>query len=146
MSLRNIMVAKEDLFILGQDQSVLTAVKEMAVLNIGVTIIKNEKEELIGIFSERDLLKRVVPKNLDPALTTLQQVMTHPLVTIPVGTTPMSCLEVLKKFNIRHLPVRDDKEEIIGLIGIRDLMNSLIKALADNNNKLRQELDQLSFL
>ena len=76
---------------------------------------------LAGIFTERDLMRRVVAAGLDPASTIVADVMTHPVVTA-AGTTPIDeCGAVMTAKRLRHLPVLDG-DTIVGMITIGDVL------------------------
>jgi CBS domain-containing protein len=92
----------------------------MVERNIGaVPIVKGD--DLIGIFSERDLMKRVVSEGRDPGRTQVQEVMTaDPLVVSPNESVD-DCMRLMKENNFRHLPVCDGRK-LRGLISLRDLI------------------------
>ena len=158
MSVRKILVPREKLFILDQDEMVISAVSKMDELNIGVTLIKDKSDKIIGIFSERDLLRRVVAKCKNPLEVPLKDVMTSPLIDFPVGESPSAALELMQSKKIRHLPVssqgpsaenpnnKEKEGEIIGLLSSKDLLAYTVKVISTYNKKLRMELDQYSFL
>ena len=95
----------------------------MAERNIGAVCVLDEAGHLAGIFSERDLLNRVVARNLDPAIVKVSEVMSESgsLTTIKVSETPRQALESMETAGIRHLPVVDG-EQWVGLLSIRDLL------------------------
>jgi CBS domain-containing protein len=74
------IVKNRDVFTVQRGQSVLDAVKFMVEKGVGALAVLNE-DRLVGIFSERDLMKRVVAKGLDPRTVKVEQVMTSNLVT-----------------------------------------------------------------
>ena len=147
MSVAKILIEKDKLFTMSGANTVFNAVTGMDERNLGVALITDESNKIVGVFSERDLMRRIVAVGKDPQTTKLKDVMTSPLVTIPVGTLPSAALEVLQKFKIRHLPVRaDDSEEIIGIVSIKDLLSYMVTVVTTLNKKLKTELDQYSFL
>ncbi len=80
-----------------------------------------EKGRLVGIFTERDLLTRVVAHGLDPATTTVGEVMTKELVVAEADENYEAALEKMKDCNCRHLPVID-QNRLVGIISMRDLL------------------------
>ena len=103
-----------------EQQSVLDVARMMVEHNIGAVPVVRDGH-LIGIFSERDLLKRVVAEGLDPAKTLVQQVMTpDPLVVTPKETIE-HCMIVMKQHSFRHLPICDGTR-MIGIVSLRDIM------------------------
>ncbi len=111
-------------FMMDADESVLNAALMMTNLRIGALVITDKGK--IGIFTERDLLRRVVAQRRDPASTTLRDVMTSPVVTCRPDTSLFECLSVLERKNVRHLPIVDDGG-VCGLITNRDIA-AFIKA------------------
>jgi CBS domain-containing protein len=85
----------------------------------GVPIVRDGA--LVGIFTERDLLRRVVAAGLDPLLTAVADVMTHPVVTAAPGTPIDECGAVMSGRRLRHLPVLDG-DTIVGMVTIGDVL------------------------
>ena len=67
-------------------------------------------------------------------------------MTVPRDTKPTVALEIMHKRGIRHLPIVDCEDKIIGIISLRILLNSVIKNLALINRSMQEELDQLRFV
>ncbi len=102
------------------DQFVLDVVNTMVEHNIGaVAVLRNG--ELAGLFSERDLMKRVVHDSMDPRTTRVSEVMTRDLVTVSPERSLEDCLELMRARGFRHLPVCKGKQ-LRGLISLRDLL------------------------
>ena len=106
------------------DETVLDAALMMGRLEVGALVVT--EVDGFGIFRERDLLRRVVAKQRDPATTILRDVMTTPVATCRPDTSLLECLATLEGKNIRHLPVVNN-EGICGLITNRDIA-AFIKA------------------
>ncbi len=100
------------------DETVLNAALMMDRLEIGAVVVIDV--DGVGIFTERDLLRRVVAKQRDPATTILGDVMTTPIATCRPETSLLECRATLEARNIRHLPVVNNGE-ICGLITNRDV-------------------------
>ena len=99
----------------------LDAAEFMAGRNIGAVCVLDGDEKLCGIFSERDLLKRVIVEHLDPASVPIREVMSEPRATIDCSETPHEALERMEQVGSRHLPVVDG-EKFIGMLSMRDIM------------------------
>ena len=106
------------------DETVLNAALMLDRLEVGAVVVTDI--DRIGIFTERDLLRRVVAKQRDPATTLLRDVMTTPVATCRPETSLLECLAIMEGRYIRHLPVMDN-EGICGLITNRDIA-AFIKA------------------
>jgi CBS domain-containing protein len=79
----------------------------------------------VGIFTERDVLVRVVAERLDPDATPIRQVMTSPLVAIGPDQTVEDAMVIITKRRCRHLPVMDGND-LLGMVSIGDITRSLI--------------------
>ncbi|HMS33094.1 MAG TPA: CBS domain-containing protein [Ignavibacteria bacterium] len=102
---------------------IIEVAKFMGLHNIGaVPVLKqSDKLTLKGIFSERDLLRRCIAKELDLFNTPVDEVMTANVIVVETGDTPEYCIQIMKQENIRHMPVIENNA-LIGIISIRDLM------------------------
>lgn len=100
--------------------SVLTAARYMVEHNVGaVPVLKDGQLE--GIFSERDIMKRVLVESRDPAKTSVADVMTrNPLVVAPDEKIE-NCLVLMKQHGFRHLPVCNGRK-LEGFLSLRDLL------------------------
>ena len=112
--------------------SVLETVQAMVERNIGaVPIIHSGR--LVGIFSERDLMRRVVAEGRDPRSTCVAEVMTDdPMV---VGTTEdlETCMTLMRRHGFRHLPVCHEGQ-LIGMVSLRDI---LLHDLSEKDDEVR---------
>ncbi|MEN3039311.1 MAG: CBS domain-containing protein [Candidatus Kryptonium sp.] len=117
------LVKNKPLYFVKSGVTVLEAVKIMAEKDIGAVPVLSEEGKLIGIFSERDLLKRVVVNGLDPNTTKIDDVMTRELMIALDDESYEECLAKMKKAGIRHLPVIDKNNNLLGIVSLRDLMD-----------------------
>lgn len=100
--------------------SVLDAAVLMNDHKVG-SVVVSEQGQVAGIFTERDVLRRIVAEKLDPAATTIGQVMTHDVVCCEMDTSIEDARSIMKNRRIRHLPVVDHEQTLLGLISIGDL-------------------------
>jgi CBS domain-containing protein len=100
---------------------VFDAVKYMSENNVGAVPVLDEDGRLRGIFSERDLLKRCIAKELDIRNVKIEDVMTKGVIVVEAHDTNEYTLKIMQQESIRHMPVRDG-EKLIGVISMRDLM------------------------
>jgi CBS domain-containing protein len=87
---------------------------------IGALVVV-ERRQLRGIFTERDVLRRIVAECRDPAAVTVREVMTAEVVTCPPDTDLDTARSLVMQRRIRHLPVVDADDRLVGMISIGDL-------------------------
>ena len=109
-------------FSLPPSASVLDAVDEMCARHIGAVLVC-EGPQPLGIFSERDLMVRVLLRRLDPVTTRLEHVMTRELVGVHTDTKVSEAMAIMTKQRCRHLPVIADGR-VVGVVSIGDLVRS----------------------
>ncbi len=108
---------------------VLTTTPDVTVLAAAIlmnergtgSVLVVDQGRLVGIFTERDLMRRVVAVVKDPATTPLREVMTTALVTGTLDATISDCGALMSERRIRHLPVLDG-DRVMGLITTGDLL------------------------
>jgi len=100
--------------------SVLNAANLMNNQGIGGVIV-TDGEEMIGIFTERDVMRRVVAEQRNPATTTLREVMTAPVVSCRPEAPLEDCSAIMTAKRIRHLPVTDENG-IVGILTSGDIL------------------------
>jgi CBS domain-containing protein len=104
------------------DQTVLDAVRYMASVRRGAVPVISDTL-LVGMFSERDLMLRVVLAGLDPASTRVKDVMSKELVVAQSTDLCRDCLDKMKLKHFRHLPVVE-AGTLVGILSLRDLMEA----------------------
>lgn len=98
----------------------------MAKHNIGLVPILSEDGKLLGVFSERDLVRRVVAQGLDLKSTSVDDVMTKDLVLANVNETHHQCLAKMKEKGTRHILIIEE-EKLIGILSIKDMLEVDLK-------------------
>jgi len=101
------------------ESSVLEAVQKMNQEHVGALLVCSEGK-LVGIFTERDVLCRVVDRGCDPSATRVAEVMTRELVVVKPSTSVEEAMAVVTEKRCRHLPVMEEGE-LRGLVSIGDL-------------------------
>jgi len=101
--------------------SVFDTVKFMDLHNVGAVPVLDKATGLLGMFSERDLLRRCIVKELDLHKTIIDDVMTKDVIIIDAEDSPEYCMQIMKQQKIRHMPVIHNNK-LIGLVSMRDLM------------------------
>lgn len=121
--------------------TVLEAARVMTQTNVGIVVVL-DGERLAGVFSERDVVQRVVFRGLDPSRTRVADVMTTDLV---VGEADEDCQSAMRKLNlanIRHLPVVSGGR-LLSMLSIRDLMRVDMEDKGQQLDYLREYLYQV---
>jgi CBS domain-containing protein len=139
-TLREIM-RPEFLFVVQRGATVKDAVQVMTANNVGIVLVL-EGERLVGVFSERDVVRRVVDRGLDPARTPVGDVMTTQLVVGDPDEDYQSAIRKMDQANIRHLLVVKDAE-ILSMISIRDLIRVDMQDKGEEIRYLREYLYQV---
>lgn len=120
------------------DTLVLAAVKEMNRHGIGCIMVM-DGPKLLGVFTERDVLTRIVAAELNPATCSIQDVMTRNPQTITESGTIQDTMDLFHGKNCRHLPVLDPiAGRVVGMISIRDISRWLSDAHQAEAQQLRQ--------
>jgi CBS domain-containing protein len=109
-----------EVFTVGTDETVMAAANLMNERGIGGLVV-TEDGRVSGIFTERDVLRRVVAARRDPATTRVGDVMTTPVASCRPDTTLAECRAFMTEKRIRHLPVVGDKG-LCGIVTIGDLL------------------------
>jgi CBS domain-containing protein len=120
VTIKHVVCDREPYFV-GDSATALDAAEYMADRKIGAVCVLDADERLVGIFSERDLLQRVVVRRLDPGRVSIREVMSEPRAVIECSETPHEALERMEQVGSRHLPVVDGGK-FIGMLSMRDIM------------------------
>ena len=114
------MIAGRPLYHADASDNVRDVARRMSGWNVGAIAIL-ESGKLAGVFSERDLMTRVVAAGLDPDVTAVGGVMTRELIVGDPGEDVPSALAKMHSVNCRHLPVVQGGS-LVGMISLRDLL------------------------
>jgi CBS domain-containing protein len=109
-----------DVVALPPHATVLEAAQLMNDEHVGSVVVLQDAR-IVGIFTERDVLRRVVAAQRNPSRTLLREVMTTPVACCGMATTLDELRLVMRERRIRHVPVVDDREQLQGIVSIGDL-------------------------
>lgn len=104
-----------------EDESSDKAAANMDMKDLGAVIVQNNAGKSIGIITERDLVKRVVAKNLKPDTVKVKEIMTTPLVTVEPDATISDAARRMTRLDIRRLGVIY-KGNLVGIISSKDIL------------------------
>ncbi len=119
-SLKDLLVDKT-LHTVKAGSKIYDVVCYMAEHNIGLVPVLSEDGKLLGVFSERDLVRRVIAKGLDLKATLVEEIMTKDLVLADVSESYEQCLQKMKERGIRHIVIFEN-EKLVGILSIKDLL------------------------
>jgi CBS domain-containing protein len=117
------------------ETTVLEAVRLMSDEKVGAVAVTREGK-LAGIFTERDLMIRVVLEGRDPGATRIGDVMTGHCISAKKDMSMGEALQIMTESHFRHLPVVDENDRVLGLLSVRNLLHNRV-------DRLSQELDSV---
>lgn len=120
-TIRN-LITRREVVLLPPNASVRDASQLMAQQHVGAILVMVD-DQLEGIFSERDALKRVLAEGRDPDATQLSEVMTKDVVTLGPDAWALDALRLMRDIGFRHLPVVE-QDLVIGVISLRDFVGA----------------------
>jgi len=128
--LNNLLGKQKRVVSISPHATVRDAAKSMAEANVGAAAIM-DGTKLVGLFTERDVLKRVLLQNLNVDEVRVEDVMTRELICAEVGQTTSDARFLMQRHHIRHLPVLDAVGQLVGVLSIRDLIRDEVREMRD---------------
>ena len=129
------VIEQQQLVTAPPDMSVREAARVMKERRVGAMMVV-EHGALVGVFTERDALNRVVAEGLDANITMLAAVMTHNPKTVSAGASFNAALQMMHEGRFRHVPVVEAGRPV-GMISVRDALGSELESFV--YEMLRQE-------
>ena len=124
--IKEILAEKGDnIWSIEPDQSVFEAIKLLAEKEIGAIAV-TENGRLIGIVSERDYARQIILKGRSSENTKVRDIMSKDVFTAKTNQEVRECMEIMTRRRIRHLPIINDNNKLIGMISIGDLVRAII--------------------
>lgn len=125
-TLRQIIEGKsKKLAFIAPDQPVYRALEVMAEYNVGALLVL-EGERLVGIFSERDYARKIILHDKTSKNTPVREIMTSKVIWVTPDRTVEECMAIMTEKRFRHLPVLDEKQHLLGIISIGDVVKETI--------------------
>jgi CBS domain-containing protein len=118
--------------------SVRDAIRTMLDANVGALLVVDEAERVVGIFTERDVLLRIVDRGRNPATLPLGEVMTTEPETLPVSASIAYLLNKMSVGGFRHVPVVDEQGRPVFVVAVRDVVELLVKSFPREILNLRE--------
>ncbi|MEI6738632.1 MAG: CBS domain-containing protein [Pseudomonadota bacterium] len=113
-------ISRTNLITATPQSTVFQAACIMTRARSGSVLILDEDGGSLGIFTERDLLTKVVAKSLDPGVTPVSDVMTHNPMTVPPEMSVCDAVLLMKERRFRHLPIVAATGKVVGMFSFRD--------------------------
>ncbi len=107
-------------------ENVIKALEVMAEKNIGAVLVMDNQGIVHGIFSERDLARKMIIKSHSCENETVENIMTSKVIFVQPETTLESCMSLMTEHRIRHLPVLENNK-VVGIISIGDVVKALLE-------------------
>jgi CBS domain-containing protein len=111
------------------EATVMEAINAMVKHRVGAVAVV-EQGYLRGIFTERDVMLRVVLAKRDPESTKMSEVMTTEAITVPAETLWTEALSMMIEHHFRHLPIADGDGRVLGMLSIRNLLQRRVEDLS----------------
>ena len=117
------------------DATVFEGIKLMAEKNIGALLV-TDKGRLVGILSERDYTRKIALRGKSSKQTAVKEILSGQVIHVSPGHTVEECMRLMTDHRVRHLPVLD-KDRILGVVSIGDLVNWIISAQTTTIHQLQ---------
>jgi len=129
------VVRDRELFHVEEGKTVAEVARRMTDLHVGAILVLRDGK-LKGVFSERDLMKRVVVEGRDPRATCVEEVMSRDVVTIDENASLDEAMELMQVHSCRHLPVTRGSQ-VTAFLSMRDLMNEELARKTEELHHMR---------
>ena len=106
--------------------------------HVGAVVVVDSEFRVAGMFTERDVLRKMSLTRLDPQTTSIRELMTTPVEMATRGTGPGEALSIMLERHFRHLPIADDNGKLLGILSIRNLLEWRVDDLSRELESLEQ--------
>ena len=120
------------------DESVGDLIKRLTDRRIGALVVSEDGKSVLGMASERDVVNRLVSDGPGVLERPVSSIMTTTITCTPVSATTADLMELMTNSRIRHVPVIDEDENLIGIVSIGDVVKSRLGELKDERDALIQ--------
>jgi len=122
----------------GLDATVADAIGKMLDHHVGAVAIVDSEFRVAGIFTERDVLRKMSLSGSNPQTTSVRDLMTAPVEMATRATGAGEALTIMLERHFRHLPVADDSGKLLGILSIRNLLEWRVDDLSRELESLEQ--------
>ncbi|MGC2324856.1 MAG: CBS domain-containing protein [Terriglobales bacterium] len=127
------------------EATVAEAIQVMLDNSVGGVAVVDAERRVAGIFTERDVLRKLALSGLDPQKTPVRQLMTTPVDMATTETTPGEAFEEMVSRHYRHLPIVDKDGRLLGLLSIRHLLQWRLEGLSQQLDSMEQYVTNDAF-
>jgi len=120
------------------EASAAEAIRLMLDRHVGAVGVVDSEGRVAGIFTERDVLRKLSLTGRDPEATPVRELMTTPVELATMATGPGEALAIMLERHFRHLPVVDNSGKLLGMLSIRNLLEQRIGDLSQELESLEQ--------
>ena len=120
------------------EASAADAIHTMLNHHVGAVGVVDSAGRVAGIFTERDVLRKLALQHSDPAVLAVRELMTTPVEMATLSTGPGEALAIMIERHFRHLPVVNDEGKLLGMLSIRNLLQSQVDELTQQLDSLEQ--------
>jgi CBS domain-containing protein len=122
----------------GLEASVAEAIHKMLDHHVGAVAVVDNEYRVAGIFTERDVLRKLALSRMDPHRTSIREMMTTPVEMATCSTGAGEALSIMLERHFRHLPVADERGKLLGILSIRNLLEWRVDDLSRELESLEQ--------
>ena len=134
-------LSKRQCFTLTDKDTLKTASEKFQKYNIGaMPVLNEEKKTVIGILSERDLARHIYRDEFKSDLL-VNEIMTKNITSCNLNNSVTELMEIISSHKIRHIPIIEEKK-LLGIVSIGDIVNHIIEQYKDENQQLRNFINQ----
>jgi len=132
-------LVKRNCFSLKKDDSLLVASKAMDQYNIGAMPVIDQNNTVIGIISERDIARQISEKNFRTDIK-VEKLMTKDVISCDLNISVSELMETMTTNKIRHMLIMD-KQKLLGVVSIGDVVSHIIEQYKEENENLRNYIN-----
>lgn len=122
----------------GMGASVAEAIHKMLDHHVGAVAVVDSDYRVAGIFTERDVLRKLALSGMEPQSMSVRELMTTPVEMATLNTGAGEALSIMLERHFRHLPVADDNGKLLGILSIRNLLEWRVDDLSHELDALEQ--------
>ncbi len=126
---RDVMIPRENIRVVKAGEPLVKAAIKILNEGIGSVLVVNDDNEPVGIVTKRDIIRAILFEKLDPEKTSVEKIMSKPLITIDADSTLDTVIDTMYKYNVGHLVVVEDNS-VAGIISDYDIVQ-VIRDLLD---------------